>query len=241
MQGLGSILFVDDEETFRESTCRLLRREGFDCHGAADADEGLSILQANRFDLLVADIRMPANPELRIVRAARELDHTMPVILMTGYPSMETAIHSVELSVAAYLTKPLKWAEFLEHVKRAIAHSRSRQALTAIRGRLQSCIIDLEGAQSKPISRTGVQDEPVLQGTIRTLAVCLSELLALCPQSDVDGYAPDLCELLDCPQRPVCRDAIVKTIAVLKKTKDTFKSKELAELRMKLEDRLGSR
>ncbi|MHB8957585.1 MAG: response regulator [Pirellulaceae bacterium] len=104
MQGLGSILFVDDEETFRESTCRLLRREGFDCHGAADADEGLSILRANRFDLLVADIRMPANPELRIVRAARELDHTMPVILMTGYPSMETAIHSVELSVAAYLT-----------------------------------------------------------------------------------------------------------------------------------------
>jgi FixJ family two-component response regulator len=239
MDGLGSILIVDDEETFRESTCRLLRREGFDCHSAVDADEGVKILQGSRFDLLIADIRMPANPDLRLVQAARELDNQMPVILVTGYPSTDTAIRSVELSVVAYLTKPLKLDELLGHVKPAIAHSRNRQAMTAIRGRLQSCLVDLESAQSKPIPRAGGKDEPVSIGTIRTLAACLSELLELCARSDADGCAHNLCELLDCPQRPVCRGAIVDTIEVLKKTKETFKSKELAELRTRLEDRLG--
>jgi hypothetical protein len=78
-------------------------------------------------------------------------------------------------------------------------------------------------------------------GTIRTLAACLSELLELCARSDVDACAHDLCELLDCPQRPVHRQAIVDTIAVLKKTKETFKSKELADLRTRLEDLLGPR
>lgn len=241
MERLGSILIVDDDETFRESTCRLLQREGFDCQSAGDADEGVKILQGGRFDFLIADIRMPANPDLRLVQAARELDNQMPVILVTGYPSTDTAIRSVELSVVAYLTKPLKMEELLRHVRPAIAHSRNRRATTAIRGRLQSCLVDLTSAQSKPAPRPGGKDDLVSIGTIRTLAACLSELLELYSRSGVDGCAHDLCELLDCPQRPVCRQAIAETIAVLKKTKETFKSKELAELRTKLEDLLGTR
>jgi PAS domain S-box-containing protein len=123
----------------------------------------------------------------------------------------------------------------------AIAHSRNRRAVTAIRGRLQSCLVDLTSAQSKPIPRVGGTDELVSIGTIRTLAACLSELLGLCARSVAEGAACDLCELLDCPQQPVHRQAIVETIEVLKKTKDTFKSKALAELRTKLEQLLGPR
>jgi len=241
MEGLGSILIVDDDETFRESTCRLLRREGFGCHGAGDGDEAVRLLQERQFDVMVADIRMPANPDLRLVQAARELDHQMPVILITGYPSMETAIRSVELSVVAYLTKPVRMEGLLWHVKPAVAQSRNRRAVTAIRGRLQTCLADLSVAQSKPVPRPGGKDELVSIGTIRTLAACLSELLELCARSGVDGRELGLCELLDCPQRPVHREAIVDTITVLKKTKQTFKSKELAELRTRLEDLLGLR
>lgn len=155
MERLGSILLVDDEETFRESTCRLLRREGFDCHSAADADEGVEILRENRFDLLIADIRMPGNHDLRLVQAARDLDNQMPVILVTGYPSTDTAVHSIELSVAGYLTKPLEMADLLCHVKPAIAHSRNQRALASILGRLQNCIEDLSSAQWNPIRRVG--------------------------------------------------------------------------------------
>ena len=91
----------------------------------------------------------------------------------------------------------------------------------------------------KSVPRVSEKDEPISIGTIRTLAACLSELLELYARSDVHGHAQNLCELLDCPQRPVHRQAIVDAIEVLKKTKDTFKSKALAELRTKLENLLG--
>jgi CheY-like chemotaxis protein len=163
----------------------------------------------------------------------------MPVIVVTGYPCTQTAIRSIELSVAAYLTKPVKLEELLGHVKPAIAHSRNRRALAAVRERVESCLADLTGVQSDPIARKGGRDELVSIGTIRTLAACLSELLHLRADSALDAGDHELCQLLDCPQQPACRQAIVDTIAVLKKTKDTFKSRDLAQLRSRLEQRFG--
>jgi len=239
MANLGSILIADDEATFRESTCRLLRREGFECHSAKDAEEAVESLRCGRFDLLVADIRMPRNTDLRVVREARELDSQMPVILVTGYPSVETAVRSVDMSVVAYLTKPLDFDELTARVRTAVEHSRNRRALAAVRGRLGSCLSDLESVQSKRLPRDDETDELVSIATIRTLASCLSELVELAEASRADWPSRNLCELLDCPQQPLHRRAIVKTIEVLKETKDAFKSKALAELRTELEGLIG--
>ena len=79
----------------------------------------------------------------------------------------------------------------------------------------------------------------VALATIRTLASCLSDLLVLWDRPAADHGVDSLCELLDCPQRPVHRQAILHAIEVLEKTKDSFKSKQLAELRVKLEHTLG--
>jgi DNA-binding response OmpR family regulator len=236
---LGSILIADDEETFRESTSRLLRREGYDCHCVKDAEEAIDSLRSGRFDVLISDIRMPQNADLRIVGEARELDSHLPVILVTGYPSAETAIQGIELSVAAYLTKPLDFDELLGHVKSAIDRSQNRRARAAVQERLQTCLDDLEAAERLPLSSAEGDDDMVSAGTIRTLAACLSELLRLGGRPGVYADSHNLCELLDCPQQPVHRQAIVETIEVLKKTKDAFKSKALAELRTKLELLLG--
>jgi DNA-binding response OmpR family regulator len=241
MACLGSALIVDDEETFRESTCRLLRREGFDCQGAGSADEALTILQKSRFDVMIADICMPGNSDLRVVRGARELDQQLAVILVTGYPSMETAVPSVELSVAAYLVKPLDFEELLRRVTWAITHSQNRRVVDGVRERLQTCLADLDMVQSKPMRRADENDAPVAAGTIRTLACCLSQLLDLCARLDGGRHERDLCELLHCPERPGYRAAIADTIDVLKKTKESFKSKALGELRAKLENLLGPR
>ena len=235
MASVGSILIADDDETFRESTSWLLRREGFECHSVKDAEEAIECLRRSRFDLLVADIRMPRNPNLRVVQEARELDSQMHVILVTGHPSTETAIRSVEMSVVAYLTKPLDFDELIPYVRTAVTHSRNRRVLSAVRGRLSTCISDLEAVQSKRLPREDETDELVSIATIRTLASCLSELLKFSARSGVDWGSQNLCQLLDCPQRPLHRPAITKTIKVIKETKDTFKSKALAELRMELE------
>ncbi len=240
MASTGTILIADDEEAFRESTSRLLEREGFECHSAGNAEEAIESLQRTRFDLLLSDIRMPRNPDLRVIREAQELDSQMPIILVTGYPTVETAIRSVEMSVVAYLTKPVDIDELIPRVRMAIEQSRNRRALSAVRGRLSSCLADLEAAQSKRLPRQGETDELVSIATIRTLASCLSELLELAARSGCPWGSQNLCQLLDCPQRPVGREAILETIEVLKATKEAFKSKALAKLRTKLEHVVGS-
>ncbi len=243
MVGARSILIADDEETFLRSTARLLIREGYKCDCASDGEEAIEKLRTGWYDLLIADIKMPGNPDLALVQQAQRIAHGIPIILVTGYPSVDSAVSSFRLSVAAYLTKPLDFEELRDQVRLLMDRSQSYRTISRVRQHLQKCVEDLLSVEQQ--GRTlgnGTPDSAGLVSivTIRTLASCLSELLranaAQCP----NGNSLDLCRLLDCPQQPLHRVAIRETIGVLKKTKNTFKSKELADLRAKLERVLGN-
>jgi len=234
----GSVLLADDEETFRESTCRLLRRHDFDCHGVKDTEEAIDLLRRDRFDVLVSDIRMPRNPDLRIVREARQLDSQIPVILVTGYPSTETAVRGIGMAVDAYLTKPIDFEELLGLVRKGAERSRNRRRLSSVIARLRSVAADLETGKPRPLVQGPDFEDPAVT-TIRTLASCLSDLLILRGKTEADHGLSNLCDLLDCPQRAAHRQAILNAIEVLERTKDNFKSKALAELRLRLENSVG--
>jgi DNA-binding response OmpR family regulator len=166
------------------------------------------------------------------------LDHRLPIILVTGYPSAETAIRGIEMAIDAYLTKPLDIDELLGHVRKAVERSQGQRRLAAVGERLHSVLTDLESESSKPYQTIPDQDG-VAMGTIRTLASCVSDLLACWARPAASHGLSNLCELLDCPQRPTHRQAILHAIEVLEKTKDNFRSKQLAELRTKLERAVG--
>jgi DNA-binding response OmpR family regulator len=235
---VGLVLIADDEETFRESTCRILQREGFECDCVEGADEAIECIRRGHYDVLIADIRMPSNDDLRIVKEVRDLDRHLPIILVTGYPSTETAIRGIELTVEAYLTKPVDFEELLGRVHGAIQKSHARRRISSVIERLGSVVADLEVENSTLIAHDCEEDESCL-ATIRTLASCLSELLVLRHRPAADRGVCNLCELLDCPQVAVHRQDILEAIEVLEKTKDNFKSKQLAELRAKLQRSLG--
>ena len=131
MAGLGSILIADDEDTFLQSTARLLRREGYDCDCAADADEAIEMLSVRRYDLLLSDIRMPGNSDMRLFREVQRRAAGMPVILVTGHPSVDTAIESIRLAVAAYLIKPLDFEELRQRIHELLERSRTDRAVAA--------------------------------------------------------------------------------------------------------------
>ena len=229
----GAILIADDEDTFCESTARLLRLKGFDCHCVKDADEAIESLRHGPVDLLVSDVCMPRNLDLRVVREARRLDRHLPVILVTAYPSIETAID-------AYLTKPLDVDELLVHVRKAIERHQAWRRLAVVVERLHSVVADLESEKSLPLLHGHETDDFAL-GTIRTLASCLSDLLVVWDNSATNDNLRNLCEVIDCPRRPTHRQAILHAIEVLEKTKDNFKSKQLAELRLMLEETLRTK
>ena len=125
----GRILIADDEEFLLQVTADLLRQEGYDCATAQDANSAEELLSQERYDLLIADIRMPGNTELELIRNLPNIGVRLPVILMTGYPSLGSAIQSIQMPVVAYMIKPLDYDELLTHVRYAIDRSKVFHAI----------------------------------------------------------------------------------------------------------------
>jgi DNA-binding NtrC family response regulator len=122
------ILVVDDEEGIREVVVDSLERiEGCEVVEEADPLLALDRVQAEPFDLLITDIRMPGMSGVELLRAAREHDPQLPVLLITGYPTVETAVEALRLGAVDYLTKPFLPEDLLARVRRTLDERRLRE------------------------------------------------------------------------------------------------------------------
>jgi PAS domain S-box-containing protein len=120
------ILIADDEEIFLHTTADLLRRKGYECACAPDATSAANLLRDNRYDLLIADIKMPGNGELEFLHALPRLAPGLPAVVVTAYPSLQSAIQSIQLPVTAYLVKPVAFPELLAQVRTALRRIRTK-------------------------------------------------------------------------------------------------------------------
>ncbi len=240
MQELGRILIADDEETFLFSTADLLRREGYYCDCAGDAKTAVELLRAQPYDLIISDIKMPGNSELEFIREIPNLAQGLPVILVTGYPSLHSALKSFQLPVMAYLAKPIDLAELLGHARSAIDRYRAFRAVRNSQQRLQDWRADLHTLEQSMHEAPRAQDlQPSLTFltlTLHNIVGCLADLKNITEALAARSANQEPCQLLNCPRPAVLTNAIVETIEVLEKTKNSFKSKELGELRRKLEE-----
>ena len=121
MESAGHLLIADDEEMFLLATADLLRQEGFTVACARCASEARALLAQERFEVLISDIRMPGNPGLELLKGIPQPNTGLPVILVTGFPSMGTALEALGSSVLAYLLKPLDFQDLVSHVRRGVA------------------------------------------------------------------------------------------------------------------------
>lgn len=115
------ILIVDDEPLFLKTTGQLLSKEGADCETAADADSALQSLERSDFDLILTDLNMPGNLRWELLKAGRQRWSHVPMIVITGVPTLPSAIESLRLGVVDYLLKPVGYPELLASVRRALA------------------------------------------------------------------------------------------------------------------------
>ena len=122
------ILIADDEPLYLRTTAALLRKAGYACVTAADGAAALEILAREPVDLVLSDLNMPGNLKLELLREGRRQWPEIPLIVVTGAPSMPSAIESVRLGIADYLLKPVKYEDLLASVKRALAHRTREQA-----------------------------------------------------------------------------------------------------------------
>jgi EAL domain-containing protein (putative c-di-GMP-specific phosphodiesterase class I) len=115
----AAILFVDDEEKVRTSIARLLRRAGHRVTEAASGRAALTALTAERFDVVLSDVHMPSLGGIELLRRVREFDLDVPVLLMTGAPTIETAAQAVRYGAIEYLVKPVDREVLEEAILRA--------------------------------------------------------------------------------------------------------------------------
>jgi EAL domain-containing protein (putative c-di-GMP-specific phosphodiesterase class I) len=114
------VLLIDDHPKLLRALAKILGHAGYEVTTAGDGREALEQLRLASFDAIVSDIMMPHMTGLELLRAVREQDLDVPVILMTGAPGMESAAEAVEYGAFRYLCKPVETAALESAVKRAV-------------------------------------------------------------------------------------------------------------------------
>jgi two-component system response regulator PilR (NtrC family) len=134
----GSILVIDDEDIMREILEALLSREGYHVKLAASGEEGLELARTQTFDVAVVDVMMPGMDGLAALEELKKIDDELPVLMVTAFASVETAIAAMKRGAFDYITKPFKNDEVLVVVRNAAERRRLVAENTALRQNLQA-------------------------------------------------------------------------------------------------------
>jgi DNA-binding NtrC family response regulator len=118
----SSILIVDDEERQREIYRDVLEGEGYHAETAPSGEAALRLLVQRRFDLVITDLNLTGMTGVELLAAILQADPTVAVVLITGYPSIQSAIEATKKGVYAYLEKPVERERLLEVVGEIFAH-----------------------------------------------------------------------------------------------------------------------
>lgn len=114
------IIIVDDEQRMCDSLCALLTDDGYLVNSFQKATEAADAIRGERVDLVVTDIKMPELDGIELLKIVKEVDEEIPVILMTGYASLDTAVEAVAAGAYDYLMKPIEFTALELAVRRAL-------------------------------------------------------------------------------------------------------------------------
>ena len=114
------ILVIDDEEIVHASVGKILRRAGYKTESVFSADEGFRRLKQETYDLVITDLMMPGMNGVELLRALRKEGIRATVVMITGYPTIRTALEAMRLGAMDYLAKPFTRKELLAPVLRAL-------------------------------------------------------------------------------------------------------------------------
>jgi DNA-binding NtrC family response regulator len=136
MADARSILVVDDDAAMREMLASMLEPEGFAVETAKTADEAMERLRDRDYDLVLSDIRMPGRSGIALASEMRDVRARTPVVLMTAFGSLDSAIEAMRAGAFDYITKPFKREAVLVALERALAH----RALSEENARLRRAV-----------------------------------------------------------------------------------------------------
>ena len=131
------ILIVDDEPVVRDSLGKWFTEEGFTVRAVGSAQEALNAFQPHTWDVALLDIKMPGMDGIELQNRLREADPDLIVIIMTGYASVETAIHALKQGAYDYICKPFEPDELVHTINNALEHRQAKKEVAQLREHLQ--------------------------------------------------------------------------------------------------------
>ena len=115
------ILVIDDEEIVRISCKKCLNPEGYDVNVAENGLEGLRLAEANHYDLILTDLKMPDMDGMEFLSKMKEMQPEAKVIMITGYSTVEHAVKAIRLGAYNYIEKPFTPDTLITAVKEALS------------------------------------------------------------------------------------------------------------------------
>src|SRR5438876_3125794 len=157
----AKILVVDDERSILVLLKEALGQWGYLVTTAASAAEALGILKSELFDALITDIRMPDMSGLELLREVKKQDESIEVVMMTGYPTIASAVQALKEGAYDYLSKPLILDELRHLMSRMMERKFLRGEIHTLRARLgeELTVNELIGT-SVPMSSLTVSPSP---------------------------------------------------------------------------------
>jgi signal transduction histidine kinase len=141
---MEKILVVDDERSIRTACRRMLENEGFCVFEAWSADEALQLMKSSSFDLAMVDIMLPEMDGITFAGELKRIDENIEVIIMTGFPSMETALGAFNARASDFIIKPFSNKQLIRAAVRCLERKRLLQAIEMMNRELETKARDLE-------------------------------------------------------------------------------------------------
>ena len=116
----SSILLIDDEKVLLEAVSDDLKENGYKVTTAVSGEEGLRSFKMLQHDLVIIDLKMESMDGLEVSRQIKELSPETPIMILTGYGSMETAIEAIRLDLDDYVVKPVNRDDLFEKIQRCL-------------------------------------------------------------------------------------------------------------------------
>jgi two-component system phosphate regulon sensor histidine kinase PhoR len=200
------ILVIDDEESIRVGSERILARMGCQIRTAARGDAGLALMEGQKFGIVLLDMKMPGMDGMEVLRRIREMDATILVIVITGYATVEIAIEAMKSGAYDFIPKPFEPDQLRIVVNRALEKIRLTREAERLDQERKQTLSDLDMEKSRIATILNVLPEGVVvtnaAGQVVLMNPAFCRLLDLDPEQApgdrIQAYIPDqgVCDLI---------------------------------------------
>ncbi|MCZ6474059.1 MAG: sigma-54 dependent transcriptional regulator [SAR324 cluster bacterium] len=153
------ILIVDDEVEMRIAMSETLKHSGYPVELSHNAIDALNKCKKNSYSMVITDMTMPKRSGIELLKDIRKLSDTMPVVMVTAYGTIETAVEAMKLGAFDYILKPFKFDLFTFVVERALSMAEERKS----RPQKKPTITEIKGQPDSGRSREIVTADPIIQ------------------------------------------------------------------------------